>query len=103
MSVLLAIVVGFLFVKTLWNLALPFVLHLPSQQDENGISLMPYLDVALWLAALAISAFVQEGAWWQETWLIAVLGPALLVAGIVNFCLVGLLLGMVRNRKTKSR
>ena len=97
MSVVLCIVAGLFFLKLAWNVLIPIDLARRargSQSDKPaGTSLMPYVEIALWLVWLLLAFFSRGSGWLHSPKMVAILGGSAILAFYLGFASVGLVLG----------
>jgi hypothetical protein len=94
MTALLWVFVGLLCLKLLWNVVVPF--ELASRPVGSGVSLMPYLEVALWFMAVAASVLASGTSWLHRPANVAVWGLVAIVGSYVALFVIGFLLGAAR-------
>lgn len=106
MSTVGFVLVAVLFcLKLLWNIAIPYALAARAFKSKpgqaNGISLIPFVEIVLLLAAVVLSAF-RSLAWPWSSAGVAFIGMAMIVASYVHMVVAGSLAGWIarwlRNR-----
>lgn len=106
MSVILSIIAGLFFLKLAWNVLIPIDLARrarASQSDKPaGTSLMPYLEIALWLLWLLLAFFSSGPGWLHSPKMVAIWGGCAILTSYQGFAIVGLALGLASKRGTAA-
>lgn len=106
MSVVLCVVAGLFFLKLAWNVLIPLDLARRargSQSDKPaGTSLMPYVEIALWLVWLLLAFFSRGSGWLHSPKMVAILGGCAILASYLGFAIVGPLLSLTCKRRPST-
>lgn len=106
MSTVGFVIVGVLFgLKILWNIAVPYAVAVRAFKSKPGqaksISLMPFVEMVLLLAAVVLSVF-RSLAWPWNSLGVTLIGMGMVVASYVHMVVAGSVAGWIarwlRNR-----
>jgi hypothetical protein len=100
-TLLLNAVIVLFFLKIGWNLIMPYALayrSLKADGQARGVSLLPVLEVILWLVALGLSIGVDSNNPIHSTKMIGVGGLVVIVGCLVHFVVAGAVSGWVVSR-----
>lgn len=106
MRLILSGVLALFALKIAWNLSVPYVLAYRSWRkggEASSSSLMPVLEVALWLLALLLSFTVDSERLVHSSIWIGIGGLAVILLSLVHFVVVGAALGWVIGRREQRR
>ncbi len=105
-ATIFVITAGLFFLKIVWNILIPFDLawrFFAAESDEPvGTSLMPYVEIGLWLFSMVFALF-DNGSGWVPNWKkIAVWGGGAILLSYMIFAALCLALGwFAANLKNK--
>lgn len=101
----LAIIISVLFsVKILWNLTIPYTMATCPAIDgarTRGISLMPYLEVALLGVVVGLAALKTDSRWPWDAGRTAWFGLAIIVASYVHLVAAGAIVGWITSKRLR--
>ncbi len=106
MTIVLYILVGLFTLKILWNLTVPYELAFRRSKmagQKSGVSLMPYLEIAVLLLAIATAFFSGGRGWFHSPKNIAILGGLAVVASYIHLVAAGMIVGWILSLRKKGR
>lgn len=104
---IIIIVAAIFGLKILWNVFTPFVLArrtlLSAGDKPIGISMAPFVEVALLLLLIVLSALSAGSAWFNRPKEVALWGVVVIVSSYVLFVVLGICLGWLVAQIQKRR
>lgn len=79
------------WIKIGWNMLTPYVLAAPlfntAATKIKRISMVPAVEICLWLAAINVSGYVVGASWWHRPDYVAFGGAAVIAASYIHLVL----------------
>jgi hypothetical protein len=98
-TAILLILAGLFFLKIAWNILTPFVLARRSLVATSGkpvgISMVPIVEISLWLLLVFFSFFSDGSDWLHSPKKVAVWGVATIIGSYIIFLILGFVLGRI--------
>lgn len=98
---------GLFGLKILWNILTPFSLARGLLKDcakkTGGVTLMPFVEIALLIILIVFSAFSGNSAWFYRPLQVAFWGGVIIVGSYILFIVLGISLGWLVSQIKKRR
>ncbi len=106
-TIILYILLGLFGLKLLWNLTIPYELAWRglrcAGQKSSGITIMPFVEIGLWMLTIGAAALSDGRNWLQSPKNVAVWGGLAIVISYVHLVIAGMIAGWIVSLLKKAR